>query len=188
MATTKIEDHVARGLARLPMQFKGKPNFESFLTVLLTPIQRVEDALWQLLTERGIDTATAAQLNTLGKIVGQPRGGMVDADYRRYVRAKIAANKSTGKPEDLIAVALAVLGPDPAAEIEIQPSGTATLIVELLGAIDAATAEAMNTLLQQSVAAGVRLVLVFSLSAPADTFTFGTGPGFGVGHLAGSLG
>ena len=185
MSITKITDHVERGLARLPMQFRGKPNFESLLTVLLTPVQRFEDAMWQVLTERGIDNAVGEQLATLGRIVGQPNTGLADADYRRYVRARIAVNKSSGRPEDLIAVAQAVLGSD--SQVIVQRSGTATVIVELTEIIDAATATAMGTLLQATVDAGVRLIFIYTLSEPDDTFTLDVGPGLDVGHLAGSL-
>lgn len=48
----------------------------------------------------------------IGRVVGQDRLGLSDDDYRSYVRARVAAHRSTGTFEDLIkVVSLVMLNP-----------------------------------------------------------------------------
>jgi len=159
---------------------------ETLMSVLMRPFQRFENATIQLLTLRRVDTATGEQLNVLGRIVGQPRDGLVDVDYRRYIRARVATNRSAGKREDLIRIARLVLN-DSAARVHVAREGVATTTITIeLAAITAAVATALISFLRDAVAIGVRLVLRYSLSTPATTFRLDSGPGLDVGHLAGS--
>lgn len=110
MIPAYIADHAARGLARLAEQYKNKPKFAALINSLNRQIQELENAFYQLLTERSIDTAIGVQLDILGKIVGERRGGALDADYRLRIRARIRANLSSGTVEDIYAVFRALLG------------------------------------------------------------------------------
>lgn len=110
-AITKITDHAEQAYARLVEQYKGKPKFKAVLYALARQIQELEDAYYQLLTERSIDTAVGVVLDILGKIVGERRGGASDADYRLRIRARIRANLSSGTVEEIYAVFRALLGP-----------------------------------------------------------------------------
>jgi hypothetical protein len=165
-------DHVAEALARLPMQFRGKPRIEAFVRATTSSLQALEDASVQLLTAWVLDTAIGAQLDQLGVIVGQPRDGLSDADYRRILRARIAANRSDGIVEDLIQVARMVVYDD-AAQIEVERQDHATILVRINGiALSAQTQATLFALLTLARAAGVRLVLESSLAAPGGTFTW----------------
>lgn len=168
-ATGKV-DHVAAALARLPQQFKGKTKIINLLTALATPAVSLEDALFQLLVERGVDDAVGSQLDRLGVIVGQERGGLVDADYRRYIRARIAANNSRGNFEDLIKVAALVLNDD---TITIEgETQNGTVVVRLRAALTTdALAGITLSFLQDAVSAGIRVVLESWLTAESDTFS-----------------
>lgn len=177
MATTHVTDHVARGLARLKEQFKAKPNIEAWLTVLLTPVQRLEDALYQLLTERGIDNAIGAQLDALGKIVGQVRDGRTDEVYRRFIRARISVNKSNGLIEDVLTVTRLVLD-DADADLLLSRTGPATLLLQILNVtIELEVAELLvGYFLRDTVAAGVQLILETSGgAAQADLLILDSG-------------
>src|SRR5690349_3946784 len=79
-------------------------NTEKLLAILATPFQSLENTLQDLLTKRSIDTAEGAQLDVIGKLVGQPRNGLDDDTYRRYCRARIATNRSNGTNENLITI------------------------------------------------------------------------------------
>lgn len=147
----------------------------------------IESALWQLLTQRSISTAVGSQLDAIGKLVGQARNGLSDADYARYINARIATNNSKGRVEDLITVTRSVPN-DANALIRVAPQGTATVVVVVAGTtVVLNTGVTLSGLLQAAVAAAVRLLTEASVSTPPTTFTFDTGPGFDVGHLAYAL-
>jgi hypothetical protein len=166
-----VMDHVAAALNRLPEQFKGKPNIEKLLRVLVGAIQQAEDAGQQLLTLRTIDTATGAQLDIIGKIVGQARAGLLDDDYRRYCRARVAANRSTGTMEDVLRVAKLVLN-DPSAHLAFENQGIAAYVLRVEDvAISADLAGViLMSFLAQITAAGVRPILESGATDPDTWF------------------
>ncbi len=105
----KTTDHDTRALGDLLQQFKGRPNIEAFLRAFATKAQEVENALWQLVTERWLHTAVGAQLDLLGRLLRRDRAGLSDDVYRGILRAIIAARLSSGThPEVLRVVQLAI--------------------------------------------------------------------------------
>lgn len=149
--------------------------------------QPIEDTLQAIIAQRDVNQAVGAQLDLLGKLVGQSRAGLTDPDYRRYIRARIATNRSDGVVEDLIRVATLVL--NATAYIKVAYAGTATIRVQLFTTnIDDSTATIVSTFLQQAKSAGVRLIFEWIDVLPADAFTLDSGPGLDSGHLAGGLG
>lgn len=171
MATTKITTHPANAVARLPSQFKGKTNVEALVTDTVTPATSVEDALWELFTERGIDVAVGAQLDVLGRIVGQPRNGETDAVYRQRMRARIAANRSHGNAEDLINVMSLATNNALGKYIVNTPGGVAHVICRV-GEIAITEAEAalIASMLFDAKSAGVKLNFQSNVSAEENTF------------------
>lgn len=156
-------------------------NIRKFLAAILASVQDVENALQQLYRERRIDTAVGAQLDVIGKVVGQSRMGLSDDVYRRYCRARIATNRSRGSAEDLIRVSRLVLADD-AVYVHLQRGGIASVTVRLEDAVVThEVARIALGFLKQAVAAGVRLVVEFLPQAPADSFCFLGGPGKGFG-------
>jgi hypothetical protein len=161
--------HVDQGLSRLLEQFRGKSKLEALLRSYLRRIQELEDATWEVITLRALDVAEDAALDMLGRIVGRGRGDLSDEDYRIALRAQIRINRSSGTTEDLIAVGVLSL-----------PSGFALSLTEHYPAavtiqVDGAVTWAILVLWQNLVttkAAGVRLFLLWSQAAPADSFTF----------------
>ena len=57
MFPSKITDHVAQGLARLTSRWSGMPRARRWLTVYLKEIQRLEDALWDLIEQDFLENA-----------------------------------------------------------------------------------------------------------------------------------
>jgi hypothetical protein len=166
-------------------------------------VQPVEDAGQQLLNQRGLATAIGAQLDVIGRIVGQPRDTALsdssDDLYRRVLAGRIAATRSQGNVEDLIKVASLVIG-DPVARIRVSRDGTATTRVRVANvALDDDIAVIVHDLESDAVAAGVRLIDQWSDVAPSATFTLDlgvtghdgltvtTGLGLDGGKLSGAL-
>lgn len=168
--TTKITDHVVQALARRSQQFKNKTKYENLLSALTQEVQPMEDALWQLFTERTIDTAIGAQLDDIGLIVGQLREGLSDSDYRRLVRARISVNNSQGLVADLIGVSVLIVD-DATAEIIIKQQPTAAVVVQILETIPtSAVVGFLIDFLLDTVSAGVRLILETLEDVDAETF------------------
>lgn len=162
-------------------------NNEKLLACLVSPFQSLENALQQLLTERSVDTAVGAQLDVIGKIVGQARNGMTDDDFRRHVRARISVNKSTGVTEDIITVTDLVVYDDNAYyRVERQGTATVKLTIEEV-AVATALAERLFGMLEDTVSAGVRLVLQYGTAPMSELFQLDIGPGLDQGKLAGAI-
>lgn len=162
-------------------------NTEKLVANLATPFQSLEAALQQLLTERSIDTAVGAQLDVIGRIVGQPRNSLDDETYRRYCRARIATNKSNGTIENLITVTNLVVYDDDA-YYEIDNQGAAAVVVRINDiSITADLANIVIKFLQDTVSAGVRVILEYGISDPNNWFRLDSGPGLDQGHFVGAV-
>ena len=172
MATTKITTHSADALLRLPEKIKNKTNLNTLLNALQDPIQDIENALFEVFTERYLDLAEGVQLDTLGEVVGEPRNGLSDADYVKHLNARIAVNKSRGVIEDLLIVAPLIEDTTGAKFIIEQqfPAGVCMDVQDIV-----ATPSDMVILAQflsETVAAGVRFLLKFSEDTADEMFTF----------------
>lgn len=174
-------DHVRTGLSRLRLQFRssnpmddvaGRTNMEKFLAALLAPLNDVELALQQLLQLRGLPTATGIRLDSIGALLNQPRGELGDEDFRRYLFARIATNKSSGARETLIKIAKLIID-DVSSRIVVETLGPASAVVRIEGVlIPDALAAIVLSFLSEAVAAGVRLSLESSPDLLADQFAF----------------
>lgn len=156
---------------------------ENLLAILAKPAQRLENAMIQLLTQRTSETAIGAQLDVLGRIVGQDRGGLTDDVFRRYIQARIATNRATGKREELIRIAKLVVN-DETATIYIDRQPPAALLLRVDGvAVDPSIEAVLLTFMKLAVALGVRILVQSNSGAPANVFKFSDGslspgPGF----------
>jgi hypothetical protein len=152
---------------------EGNTN-EKFVATLATPFQSLESALQQLLTERSIDTAVGAQLDVIGRIVGEPRNGLDDDTYRRHCRARISANSSDGTIENVITVTDLIVYDDDA-YYEIDNQGAAALVVRVQDvAITEELADILISFLKDTVSAGVRVILEYFETTPGNTFKWDT--------------
>ncbi len=113
------------GIARedVTEQFKDKTVFDKFLQLLLDANIELQYVYKDLMQLRSIDTATGAQLDLIGEIVGQERialpGYLFDQPepvipdddlYRVLIRSKIIRNNTTATPEKVIFGAEFILG------------------------------------------------------------------------------
>lgn len=122
MSITRITEHTHQALKRLVTQYREKPNFEAIVSTFSYQIQELEDAFFQLLESRSIDTSIGLQLDNLGSIVDEKREGLSDNDYRLKLIAKIAVNTSQGTPEDLINIFKIFMQADRVAFFEYFPA------------------------------------------------------------------
>lgn len=171
MTLARVTNHVEAGLDLLLEQYKGKPRIAALITSELEQIQKLEDAIWEVILGRLIDTAVGVQLDALGKIVGQKRQGAGDEVFRARIRARIWANRSLGHPDDIIKVVQLATGlpDDEWTYTENYPAG---FIIEIFGAIDASIVPVVAELVRVAKPPGVGFSVLFSGVPEGETFAF----------------
>lgn len=97
-----MTDLITTALSRLTNQFKDSTKLRGMVEAMVRPLQESLATIEQLRTERWIDTAVGAQLDGVGYIVGEPRSGRNDDEYRAAIAFRIFVNTSEGTPGDLI--------------------------------------------------------------------------------------
>jgi len=102
MAEPILKNSVAVGESRLVDQFQDKPNILGVLNAFLKEgTQVVEDLAFEVNTAFDKDTAIGVQLDTIGKIVGESRGGKADEAYRDAINGQIDANTANGTIDNI---------------------------------------------------------------------------------------
>lgn len=162
--------HVDDGLARFAGQFKGKQKLQNFITAFLQQIQDLEDAAWGVYVGRWLVNAVGVQLDTIGRIVGQPRGNSVnDAEYRTRITARILCNASSGDTPSIYKVFQTLL---PSVSLQLLPDYPAGFEFFINTVITLPYAFLYVGFLGAAKAAGVMANLIFYLfNDPASFFT-----------------
>lgn len=172
--TVLITDHTAAAIARMIEKRKALPNWGILLTAAGAQVQALEQAFYDLLVLRQIDTGIGQQLDDIGAIVGQPRNSVSDADYRRYLAARVAVSNSEGRISDVIRVARSVLS-DASLTLTVQSSFPAEILVKVAnGAVSTALADILIEFLRDVPLGGVRLISQTHPTAASESFTLGT--------------
>lgn len=141
-----------------------------------------------------LGSAYGAGLEQYGAIVGEPRGGLEDADYRRFILARVLVNKSGGDLDTLAAILAIVFDVDVVAGVEHTEYFPMTTIYTVTHgvAVSDVVARRIVRMITDAKAAGVRVEVVEAISAPpgadlAFQFDGGTGTGFDEGKFARTL-
>lgn len=98
--TTIIED----GKDLLLSQLKGKTYYEALLSAFLTPLQSIEDDIFEIRNHQALDNAENDMLDKWGELVGISRQGRLDPEYLIQIKAKIAINISKGTIEEVASI------------------------------------------------------------------------------------
>ena len=180
MPLTHITDHQDRAVARLASQYQASVTVPALVRLATAEHQVLEDALWADF-QLDLATATGAQLDLFGKLVGQARGGMDDTTYRLWIQARSRLNRSSGTGPDILAIFRLVV---PAgASITLKQFFPKSFVLRI-GALQLANAAMLAELLAEATEAGTYSTLEFLNATPAATFTLDIGPGLDVGRLA----
>lgn len=144
------------------------------LTALLNRLQDVENVGFAVLVELSDPTfaaTTGDMLDKVGRRVGEPRGGRVDADYQAAIRLRARVNRSRGMATDVLAVAqLAALNSVPYYQ-EAQELGADPCVFEI-DITNLPSPAWVARLLGQAKPLGVRGLLAYSVDGN-DAFTWG---------------
>lgn len=164
--------HQAEALDRLPERNRDKLTLAALINACTSETQNVENALWQLVSERSIDTAVGEQLNVIGRVVGQDRATSTnDAEYRVLLKARVIANRSSGSVRDILAVFRALLGSLDG--VELEPLFPASFLLHVLGEtpVTDANAALFADFTNDAKAAGINAQFHYSTSPASLTFS-----------------
>ena len=169
MVPYRVANHVERGKALILAQYRDRPLFTAWLVSYLRQVQCLEDATYDVILSRYLDRATHAQLDLIGKLVGEERLGRADGVYRIFIAARIRINRSFGRAQDLYDV-YNIICDAPKTFTDVPP---ANILLELLEPpnIDPALLLGM---LRDTKAAGVGLQMVVATAPPSEQFLWGT--------------
>lgn len=180
------QDWQGRLRARIYEQFKGKPKIQAWVDMVAQQFQDLEDVFQSLFTLTSIDDSSGAQLDNLGRVLDQPRSGVGDSTYRLYLRARIVANKSGGRSEDIYRVFAALF---PTATLLLRSGGVKSFFIRV-GTVALTRTQALvaAAFLAHSKEAGARANVIWQESPTAALFTLDGGPGFDSGVFTGAIG
>ena len=174
---TLFTTHVAQGLKRLLAQFQGQRNFEGQLRSFLLQVQEVEAMLFALMAERYVGTAVGAQLDGIGRVVGEPRSGKTDTDYRAALRGRAIRNRAHSRIEDIHTL-FGLLLPGFSFTLTGNPGGSAARFTyEVDQALTPADPSpvVLDAQLQEAKGAGVSVELLYGNSPQSEAFTYASG-------------
>ena len=183
-----IFDHVDRAIDMIVTRLK-KPRITGFIITAAYEIEQLEDTLWQMIAERLLATAVGVNLDQYGKLVGEPRNGLTDGDYRAFIEARILSNLSNGEVNRLTQI-LSVIGRSigPVIYHPLYPAGM-WFSYPTSSPSDATTAARIVTQMTEVAPAGVEVAYIvettetpFAYDGPDDE-----GLGFDVGEYGGLL-
>lgn len=130
-------------LNQIPSQHRSKPKFTSWLSCLIDKVEESTVILEKIDSDFDIDNAKGTQLETLGVLIGQPRGvDFVPTDgssailsddlYRTLLKAKSVKNTWKGEVDSLPPVWETLF---PGGKILIQDNQDMTMDVAIFGSL-----------------------------------------------------
>lgn len=165
----RITDHVEQGLALLISQYARKPRVRALIASFLEQVQDLEDAAWDVMTSRLIGSAINAQLDALGKLVGEARDGRDDDGYRVAITARITVNRSCGTGPEIVSI-LALVDTD---DFILRDVGPASFRVDYgTPPLNASAGQEIPTLVSEARSAGVAAVVYTPVSRSTGRSAF----------------
>jgi hypothetical protein len=176
-------DHAGEAEDRLLVQFDSAARLHALVRTLVKPYQELEQAALTVRDAFDVDAAVGAQLDVVGNLVGERREARSDIAYRAYVKARILANASDGKPTTLYRIARALLGED---VLSLKLTGIYPAHYDMEVAAESLqlpwdpegeqtpdmVARALADALLLATSAGISLTLYYQFADDDHTFTF----------------
>lgn len=171
-----VTDHATEALGLLIDQYQGLPRLSGLVSSFVNRVQELEGISWDTANKRLLDYtaldgsgahAVAAQLDAIGRLVGQGRQGQSDAVYLTYVRARVFLNKSRARRSNVTGV-LQLIESAAFAYEEFYPG---TVLVTYLTAPSSSPAVLFG-IAKLAVTGGVRFYLVAPPPSASASGTF----------------
>lgn len=164
---TQVTGHLLLALERLLEQYKGKPKLEAVISSYIAEIQALENAASTMPDAMYLPDAEGAQLDVIGRLVGEPREGRADDLFKLWIAARILINASTGTRNEIIRCLRAVTDSE-FTITEFSPPHIHIQFTEALPDLAVAYAEIAN----EARGAGIGLSAQWPTVEPGLGFTF----------------
>jgi len=169
-----IPNHRAIAVSNLLAQWRCQPNASAVVKALAGGVQTIENEIFSVLVSTTFTAASDHDLDHWGLLVGEPRGGLNDEDYRVLIGARILANKSIGTRDEIITIAQLITAPSVVVYRDIYPACFSLQIRRgSAGFMSRARARRVAALLRSIKPAGV---CVFLTEAAEGYFGFAGDP------------
>ena len=170
-----ILDVASEAVALLTAARAKQPLTETLTRALAGEVQTIENTTFDLGQVLQLDAATGEWLDRFGAIVGELRGGLADAQYRRFIQARIQINRSQGEHERLIRIAQLMTG---ASFIQVTPAYPAgyTMLIVTPSPLSATIKARVRERMEQATAAAVGVDLVNGTPVIDDVFRLDLSP------------
>lgn len=107
--------------ARLLYSVRAGPNARALVSIFANRVDGLLSVIDACKSAYALDLAEGAQLDVLGRVLGQPRLGLSDARYRRVLQAQAVVILSSSATESAIASIVEIFTGSPAVEITEHP-------------------------------------------------------------------
>lgn len=155
-------DHCELAKARLAWQFRARENFETLVCLIGDRATELEQAFADVKAFRSIETALGETLDRIGTILRWPRHGLLDEEYRIFLRARAKLIASRGKPDELLDILTTLDGGFNEDAITLAEDFPACVVMHcLVPEGEQARGELFGRMLYEAKAAGVKIVLEF---------------------------
>jgi len=157
---------------RFLVQFSGAPVIEGINKAFGVQLQDLQNAIFQLFDILSIDGNEGVNLDRIGTLVGQLRNGKSDAEYRRFLKARVKINKSNGTIPKILEI-LALTHPSETFSVR-EPKGGVLIFNMLETWIGVDLTELMG-ILREIKGGGTRVELVYNRGGQDNDFLFADG-------------
>lgn len=171
MAFVAFQKHGKALKAKMPRQFRGKPNIEAFLDSIGSELDELDVMFTDLIVQSYIDDAEGEMLLFLARLVNIQVGNSDENELRARIRAEARLNRSNGTIEDIYEVLALVLGQD--AAMKVEDFYPASLVVTI--GVPTTIPDILADLVRRTRAGGVGAQVIYSTVEDEDAFFFATG-------------
>lgn len=192
MIASQIRTHTTDAQSRLLQALQNRPVINGIIKCLVDEIQALENAMYPLNAGRALvgGTASGAQLDGIGQLVGLARSGADDTEYRVLLLGTIAQNNSRADNETLLRIAELIFSATSAYIIQpespghSQHRGAASLGLEVGSPQAPANLyDLIISIFKKSMAANVALSWVVICDATQGFALDGDNDGLGLGDI-----
>ena len=139
--------------------YQDKERFKKILSAYEDELLEVEKALFEIMDEYTLDTATGVQLDVIGAIHGEARKSRPDEEYRQAIKNRIILNYGSGTLSDVKFAVRQLFG---ATEVTITELGNANVNIS----VDISENGAIYSEMFKVLPSGVGLIYTFGSLAP----------------------
>lgn len=117
-------DHASRALELLLWQDKGRPRIEALVRAFAAGAQAQEHLVWAVIIgATTVQGAEGVNLDRWGAVVGEPRGGLDDEQFRTFIDLRIIVNTRHPSEDAMYELIATAVAPYTVRAYDLHPNG-----------------------------------------------------------------